>query len=110
MPEQAAGARLDAEDLHIRIFAAKPVELPLRSWNSANEQDPFWRLYMNNRAGDDIGSGGWRICTGGRAAVSGAGWGALQVKWDFLVLEVIIAPRGETMTSKGYTIRNLRKS
>jgi AraC-like DNA-binding protein len=51
MQEQAAGARLDAEDLHIRIFAAKYVELPARSWNSANVQDPFWRLYMNNRAG-----------------------------------------------------------
>src|SRR5215212_7241377 len=51
MQEQAAGARLDAEDLHIRIFAAKYVELLARSWNSANVQDPFWRLYMNNHAG-----------------------------------------------------------
>jgi AraC-like DNA-binding protein len=51
MQEQAVGVRLDAEDLHIRIFAAKYVELPLRSWNSSNVQDPFWRLYMNNRAG-----------------------------------------------------------
>ena len=51
MQEQAAGARLDAEDLHIRIFAAKYVELLACSWNSANVQDSFWRLYMNNRAG-----------------------------------------------------------
>src|SRR3954453_23190992 len=51
MQEQTVGVRLDAEDLGIRIFAAKYVELPARSWNSANVQDPFWRLYMNNRAG-----------------------------------------------------------
>src|SRR5690349_16179425 len=51
MQEHAAIARLDAEDLHIRVFAAKYVELQARSWNSANVQDPFWRLYMNNRAG-----------------------------------------------------------
>src|SRR5215207_1175710 len=51
MHEQAAGAYLDAEDLRIRIFAAKYIELPARSWNSANVQDPFWRLYMNDRAG-----------------------------------------------------------
>jgi AraC-like DNA-binding protein len=51
MQEQVADARLDAEDLRIRIFAAKYIELPAHSWNSANVQDPFWRLYMNNRAG-----------------------------------------------------------
>jgi AraC-like DNA-binding protein len=51
MQAQAAGADLNAEDLHIRIFAAKYVELPARSWNSANVQDPFWRLYMNTCAG-----------------------------------------------------------
>jgi len=50
-PDHADLARLDAEALHIRIFAAKYVELRARSWNSANVQDPFWRLYMNNRAG-----------------------------------------------------------
>src|SRR5215213_208046 len=51
MQEQVADTRLDAEDLRIRIFAAKYIELPARSWNSANVQDPFWRLYMNDRAG-----------------------------------------------------------
>lgn len=51
MQNPAAIARLDAEDLHIRVFAAKYVELRARSWNSANVQDPFWRLYMNNQAG-----------------------------------------------------------
>jgi AraC-like DNA-binding protein len=51
MQDQAAAARPDAEDLHIRIFAARHVELLARSWNSANVQDPFWRLYINNRAG-----------------------------------------------------------
>src|SRR5215217_9214213 len=51
MHNQAAVALLDAEDLHIRVFAARYVELPARSWNSANVQDPFWRLYMNDRAG-----------------------------------------------------------
>jgi AraC-like DNA-binding protein len=51
MQEQVADARLDAEDLRIRIFAAKYIELPARSWNSTNVQDPFWRLYMNDRSG-----------------------------------------------------------
>jgi AraC-like DNA-binding protein len=41
----------DVEDLHIRIFAARYVELPAQTWNSANVQDPFWRLYMNSHAG-----------------------------------------------------------
>jgi AraC-like DNA-binding protein len=51
MHQQAASANPHTEDLHIRIFAARHVELPARSWNSANVQDPFWRLYINNRAG-----------------------------------------------------------
>ena len=51
MHDQAASAGSDVEDLHIRIFAARHVELPARSWNSANVQDPFWRLYINNRTG-----------------------------------------------------------
>jgi AraC-like DNA-binding protein len=51
MQDQAAAARLDAEDVRIHIFAAKYIELPARSWNSANVQDPFWRLYMNDCAG-----------------------------------------------------------
>jgi len=44
-------ARLDAEDLRVRIFAARYVELRVHTWNSANVQDSFWRLYMNSRAG-----------------------------------------------------------
>lgn len=66
MQEQAAGARLDAEDLHIRIFAATYVELPARSWNSANVQDPFWRLYMNNRAGAalELADGAYALAAG----------------------------------------------
>ena len=50
-PDRAEIARLDAEDLRIRIFAARYVELRANTWNSANVQDPFWRLYLNNRAG-----------------------------------------------------------
>lgn len=63
MHDRAAIARLDAEDLHIRVFAAKYVELPARSWNSANVQDPFWRLYMNNRAGAalELADGGYPL-------------------------------------------------
>jgi AraC-like DNA-binding protein len=51
MQEPVAITRLEAEDLRIRVFVAKYVELSAHSWNSANVQDPFWRLYMNNRAG-----------------------------------------------------------
>src|SRR5919202_1073682 len=43
--------QLGIEDLQVRMFVARQIELPPNTWTFANVQDSFWRLYMNNRDG-----------------------------------------------------------
>jgi len=47
--------QLEIEDLHIRLFVARQIELRPNTWAFANVQDSFWRLYMNNRDGAALG-------------------------------------------------------
>jgi AraC-like DNA-binding protein len=51
MSDPAEGEPWAVDDLHVRLFVARSVELAVGAWRAANVQDSFWRLYRNDRAG-----------------------------------------------------------
>ena len=97
MSDPAEGEPWAVDDLHVRLFVARSVELAAGAWRAANVQDSFWRLYHNDRAGAwlELASGAYPLEPGRVyfvpagvrfSCANGAAVGHLYVHFDLLGL------------------------